>query len=604
MRKFANAALLLGVGLASGQARADGTLKIFLMAGQSNSVGHARTFYEGTTGDSPYRLEYLADNPAFVAGLDANTYTFKDAFEADWMQPRDDAWGMHIASSSGSTQVIKPTPRASADQWIQGVAPLGPGFGNDANTLSKIGSELSLGHYLADRTDDPVFIFKSDTGGTTLGVDWRPPSAVANRPQNGDTVGPHYTATVNRFKSLLDELDADLADDGKLNAYNDATGYEVSAFIWFQGFNEKFNDGSRTAAQLQAEYADNLVDMVHDLRASDPRIPSTLGVIVPESSDLDVNINAGRQAAVATLNTELPGSAVYFRNNDLIDGRPAGYHFNESAENYLEIGWRIGSLGVAALDASFAGPALPPSPTTTPPTGPGVPSAGFGFEGPTFSPGRWSSQHGGGIVWWEWNADASGEIVSGGYNSPQAAKLGVDVLANPQSGELESDGADMLAFFEKADNLVLSGMTYAHLNPDPENNGTARRAWLLMSGAGIIWGDNGNIIARAGGGDVNTGVPIVYDQWVEFSLHLDHTTDQVVVTYNGQEVLNTAYTGNSDFSDGFNVWLDSIKLSSNPDLGDYLLLDDLGVKVVPEPGSLAVLVGAVVAVWSRRRRAI
>ncbi len=71
-------------GLAPASAHAAGTLKIFLMAGQSNTVGHARTFYEGpalTT--SPYRMEYLADSPAFVAGLDANIYSFKDHFEAN-----------------------------------------------------------------------------------------------------------------------------------------------------------------------------------------------------------------------------------------------------------------------------------------------------------------------------------------------------------------------------------------------------------------------------------------------------------------------------------------------------------------------------------------
>ena len=99
-----NTVMLLVV-LAHTQAHAEGTLKIFLMAGQSNTVGHARTFYEGTPnpGNSPYQMEYLADNPAFVTGLDPNIYTFKDHFEANWMQPRNDAWGLHIASSSGST---------------------------------------------------------------------------------------------------------------------------------------------------------------------------------------------------------------------------------------------------------------------------------------------------------------------------------------------------------------------------------------------------------------------------------------------------------------------------------------------------------------------
>ena len=587
-------------GLAPVSAYGAGTLKIFLMAGQSNSVGHARSFYEGPPlTDSPYRMQYLADTPAFVAGLDPTIYSFKDSFEADWMQPRNDAWGLHIASSSGSTQVIKPTPRSDAEQWVQGVAPLGPGFGNDANTLSKIGPELALGHYLADRSEDPIFIFKSDTGGTTLAQDWRSPSAAATRPQNGATVGPHFTQTMSRFASFLDELDADLADDGKLNQYMDATGYEVSAFIWFQGFNEAVE----SSGAFKPEYAANLVDLVHDVRGYDARIPNDLGAIIPESSDIDATLNTARQSAVGTLNSETPNSAVFIRNNNLIGGRPLGYHFHESAESYLEIGWRMGALGAAVLDPSFAGaPTSDPTSLPMPPSVPGPKNASVGFEQGQYTLGPWSSQKGGGIVWWEWNADATGEIVAGGYNSAQAAKLGVDELANPQSGVMESDGADMLGFFEATDNFTLSGMSFAHLNPAPANNGKARQAWFLLSGTGIVWGANGNITVQAPGVNTNTGVPIAYDQWVPFSIQIDHVSKQVVVTYNGQEILNTTYTGSAEFSDNFNAWLDTIKLSDKPDTGDYLLLDDITIVSVPEPGSVLLLLGAGAAVMGRRRQ--
>ena len=598
------AALLASVGLTVQQAHAQDTLQIFLMAGQSNTVGHARTFYEGITNPevSPYRMEYLADTPSFVAGLDANRYSFKDHFEANWMQPRDDAWGLHIASSSGSTQVIKPTPRTGADQWIQGVAPLSPGFGNDINTLSKIGPELAFGHYLADRTDDPIFIFKSATGGTTLAQDWRSPTAAATRPSNGSDVGMHYTATVNRFTSFLDELDADLADDGVLNAYNNATGYQVSALVWFQGFNEAVESGGA----FKPEYEANLVDFVRDIRAADARIPNSLAAIIPESSDRDATLNAARQGAVNTLNIETPNSAVFFNNADLIDTRSRGYHFHETAESYLEIGWRMGELGMAVLDPSFAGPA--PASTGSTLSGPAFTSAlsssgaSTGFEQPNFSTGTWSGQHGDGITWWEWNADASGQIVAGGYNSAQAARLGVDELANPQSGVMQSDGDDMLAFFDPVEHLVLSGMSYAHLNPNPANNGTARKAWFAISGISIIWGPNGTIITRVGGTETDTGVAIAYDQWTDFSFDIDHATQDVILTYDGQEILNTNLGGTSTFSDGFNVWLDTINLSNNPDPNDYLLLDDISIQVIPEPSSIVLILGSGIGLFGRRRR--
>ena len=48
-RQVAIAVLFACASLLLGQARATGdTLKIHLMAGQSNMVGHARTYYEGT----------------------------------------------------------------------------------------------------------------------------------------------------------------------------------------------------------------------------------------------------------------------------------------------------------------------------------------------------------------------------------------------------------------------------------------------------------------------------------------------------------------------------------------------------------------------------
>ena len=229
--------------------------------------------------------------------------------------------------------------------------------------------------------------------------------------------------------------------------------------------------------------------------------------------------------------------------------------------------------------------------------------ANVGFEEPDYTVGPWSGQHGGGIVWWEWHADSSGEIVAGGYNSAQAAEMGVDELPQPQSGVMQSDGDDMLGFFQQAENFVLSGMSYAHLNPTPANNGTARRAWFSVSGSAVIWGTNGNIVARAAGVETDTGVPIAYDQWVPFSMDIDHATHDVILYYNGQEILNTNFGGSSTFSDNFNVWLDTINLSDNPDTNDYLLLDDITIEIIPEPASLSLLaLGGLTALRRRSRR--
>ena len=343
--------------LAAGHAEGDESLKIYLLAGQSNMVGHGYSHYEGGNHYNIPSLEFLVNTPAYLAKLPASTYTFKGSLSADWLGQRTDAWGVHYKSSNRALQQVEPTPTTQSGAWSTSIMPLSPGFGGN-NALSTFGPELAMGIRLARNLASPVFLFKSATGGTTLAEDWRPPNAVAAR---GGTVGVHYANTIDLFRSFLDGLDDDLARDGRLVRYNNAPGYEVAAFVWFQGWNEKFNNG-------EGEYAQNIVDLVHDVRASDPRMPDDLGVIIPESSDQHEGLNAKRISAVATLNAEHPGSAVFFENNDMIGNNWGygfsgswGYHFNAKAENYLEIGWRTAG---AAIEYGFTGSELIPEPAT------------------------------------------------------------------------------------------------------------------------------------------------------------------------------------------------------------------------------------------------
>ncbi|NQU21135.1 MAG: PEP-CTERM sorting domain-containing protein [Candidatus Nealsonbacteria bacterium] len=346
------------------------TLKIYLLVGQSNMEGQAYTYDSGQVATwNVSTMEFLlSGTPQATDYLAAMPFDFKNSLDASWMQPRDDVWGVHYDSHTGNTKNILPTKNPA--DIVTGIQPMMPGFGVGTNFGSMIGAELGMGHRLGDAMQSPVFLFKSDKGGTTLGNDWRPPTAVAAR---GGSVGPEYTNTMNRFTGFMDTLDADLADDGTLNAYNNATGYEVAAVFWFQGWNEQYDDGPYTKAQLQAEYTDNLKDLIYSIRAADPRIPDDLGIIIGESSDQHAGLNASRIAAVAQLNDELPSSAVYFDtanmkgtswgNNN--SGAPFsqgwGYHFHARAENFLEIGWKAGE---AALENGFTGSEAVPEPST------------------------------------------------------------------------------------------------------------------------------------------------------------------------------------------------------------------------------------------------
>ncbi len=342
------------------------TLKVYLLAGQSNMEGQAYTYDSTyTDGWNVTTMEFLlSGTPAstnYLNNMPASTYTFKSHLNSSWLPPRNDVWGVHYKSSNGTVKNILPSNNQA--DIVSGIQPMQPGFGVGTNFGSMIGAELSMGVQLGDALQGPVFLFKSDKGGTDLAYDWRPPSATARK----GSVGANYTHTINQFKALLNALDSDIADDGKLNAYNDATGYQVCGFVWFQGWNTTnggdHGDPSQYSTALKmAEYQQNLVDLVNDVRASDLRIPNDLGAIIVESSDQSDELNASRGAAVTQLNAADANSAVFLGTDGMIGenwgnnehGVPFstgwGYHFNARPENFLEIGWKIGQ---AAIDNDF-----------------------------------------------------------------------------------------------------------------------------------------------------------------------------------------------------------------------------------------------------------
>ena len=136
-------------------------------------------------------------------------------------------------------------------------------------------------------------MFKAAYGGTTLGVDWRPPSA-------GGTTGLLYTAMLSNFGAfetagLTQTFPEELA----------ARGYEIPGFVWLQGWNDQFEDG------LVPEYETNLVALVDDVRMAlnDPQLPA----IIVEGPTLDDALRAARVAAVATLESQLPDESSTWR---------------------------------------------------------------------------------------------------------------------------------------------------------------------------------------------------------------------------------------------------------------------------------------------------
>ncbi len=204
--------------VAASDANAVAPIKVYLMAGQSNMVG-------------PGSVKYVAEK------------------HPELMTPRQDVWCIDAGKISG---------------------PLKPGYGSGETAF---GLELAMGHVLGDAVDNPIVLFKTSTGGTTLHKDWRSPSAVKRA---GGKVGPLYTRMMRRFHNML----ANPAD--AFPPFKDRP-VELAGFVWFQGENDCCAK-DESGKGFWEYYEENLKDLIKDVRRE---------VGVPDLPVLIVQINDG-----------------------------------------------------------------------------------------------------------------------------------------------------------------------------------------------------------------------------------------------------------------------------------------------------------------------
>jgi hypothetical protein len=164
-----------------------------------------------------------------------------------------------------------------ADVWVAngGVyGKLGPGYGGrrDYNKLgNNIGPEYAFGTFIGDAVEEQVLLIKYAPGGQSIYVNFRPPSA--GKPElkgvKPEDIGQQYRVLVAYVHETLSNLKQHYPD------YDEKAGYEIAGLVWFQGFNDMFNETGRK------EYGQNLVHLIKDLRAEfkSPQMKVVVGVM-------------------------------------------------------------------------------------------------------------------------------------------------------------------------------------------------------------------------------------------------------------------------------------------------------------------------------------
>jgi hypothetical protein len=301
-------AVACGIGFAS--AKPDGqTVKVFILAGQSNMEGHAVVDLEGRDyNGGKGTLATLMRNPGKAA-------MFK-----------------HLKTSDG-----KWTARDDVNVWYQRedqpllAGPLALGF-SVYGDVHHFGPELQFGHVVGDALENPVLIIKTAWGGKSLFKDFRPPSS-------GGEVGKYYQLMIAQIRDALSNVES---------AFPAMKGRkcEIAGLVWYQGW----NDGCDPKNAVP-EYERNLVNLIGDVRREFklPKLPVVIGELTGPWVKAEGEWDALRKAqAAAAARPEFAGNVVFVPTHDFVrepeeSPNPGhGHHEFGNAETYFLVGDALG----------------------------------------------------------------------------------------------------------------------------------------------------------------------------------------------------------------------------------------------------------------------
>jgi|694.fasta_scaffold49431_3 alpha-galactosidase len=252
------------------------TLRVFILAGQSNMEGHAKI----------ETFDYIGDDPATAPLL--NMMRGADGKPA----VAEGAWISYL------------TGRYDGSANGEGLGKLTAGFGarGDKPTQDggKIGPEFTFGLAMDAAFTEPVLIIKTAWGGRSLNTEFRPPSAgpyefseaqLAQMQKQGKDIAAVKAAKAKEtgrfYRYMVEHVKSVLADPKRVcPAYEPAAGYEIAGFVWLQGFNDlvdgnTYPTGADGKTRDYTKYGVWMADFIRDVRKDlgAPKMPFVIGVL-------------------------------------------------------------------------------------------------------------------------------------------------------------------------------------------------------------------------------------------------------------------------------------------------------------------------------------
>jgi len=150
-------------------------------------------------------------------------------------------------------------------------------------------------------------LIKAAWGGHSLSHNFRPPSA--GDPGDGKAFGASYRNMMDEYKTVA---------EGYKDMFPDLKGadFELSGFVWFQGFNDKFGDSP-------GQYEDNMKHFINDVRSDldKPNLPFVIALLGTNGSKPATGTSKTVQDAQFAMNSvaEFKGTVKAFRTDELVD---------------------------------------------------------------------------------------------------------------------------------------------------------------------------------------------------------------------------------------------------------------------------------------------